>query len=148
MIQIYWLSNLRTHSSPTITKELNAVWGRKISFIIRRIIVKCSSMFTKGNVGLASIYTGGGGGGGGGGEEDGFFLKSQFNISFYVTGMRNRTFVPINTSRGVYSSMNFDSLLPPSFQIWFFSPYLYYISLKGLYLIVILWHSIFVPSPR
>ena len=63
MIQIYWLSNLRTHSSPTITKELNAVWGRKISFIIRRI-VKCSSMFTKGNVGLASIYTGGGGGGG------------------------------------------------------------------------------------
>jgi hypothetical protein len=32
---------------------------------------------------------------------------------------------------------------PPSFQIWFFSPYLYYISLKGLYLIVILWHSVF-----
>jgi hypothetical protein len=32
---------------------------------------------------------------------------------------------------------------PPSFQIWFFSPYLYYISLKGLYLIEILWHSIF-----
>jgi hypothetical protein len=26
---------------------------------------------------------------------------------------------------------------PPSFQIWFFSPYLYYISLKGLYLIVL-----------
>jgi hypothetical protein len=47
--------------------------------------------------------------------------------------------------RGVYSSINFDSFPPPppSFQIWFFSPYLYYISLKGLYLIVILWYSIF-----
>jgi hypothetical protein len=55
----------------------------------------------------------------------------------------------IEISRGVYSSMNFDSFPPPpSFQIWFFSPYLYYASLKGLYQIVILWHSIFgVPWP-
>jgi hypothetical protein len=38
--------------------------------------------------------------------------------------------------------MNFDSF-PPTFSDLIFFPILYYISLKGLYLIVLLWHSIF-----
>ena len=61
------------------------------------------------------------------------YMQVQIMVSSWFT---------VKINRGVYSSMNFDSF-PPTFSDLIFFPILYYISLKGLYLIVLLWHSIF-----
>jgi hypothetical protein len=72
-----------------------------------------------------------------------FFLLILWWFTWHWVHLLPTGWTCCDVPRGVYFSINFDSSPPPSFQIWFFSPYLYYISLKGLYLIVILWHSIF-----
>jgi hypothetical protein len=72
-----------------------------------------------------------------------FSIETWFIVLYFYFTSLKRLFSEILHKQGCILFNELWFFPPPSFHIWFFSPYLYYISLNGLYLIVILWHSIF-----